>query len=172
MSVTAQLDNMLADAKIGPELIESLGAGLNNLKQSTDRLADMSDASVASTEYADTLKSATMNVSNLSDAYVKASESLNGIAGSSNDAATMGVEMERISKNLSDLNAVYELQLKSATQQVESSSKYFEGVDELLQSLSDSVSDAKRYKQNIGQLSENISALNTVYGNMLSAMKG
>lgn len=171
LPITQQLDNLLEDAKIGPELIQSLSAGLTNLKDSTERLSDITDASVASNEYADSLKSASMNVSNLSDSYVRASESLNSVASGAGSASAFGTEMEKVSKNLADLNSVYELQLKAATEQVESSSKYFEGVDELLKSLSDSVSDAKSYKQNIGQLSENIAALNTVYGNMLSAMK-
>jgi hypothetical protein len=39
-----------------------------------------------------------------------------------------------------------------------------------MQNLSDSVADTKRYKEEIAQLGSNLEALNTVYGNMLSAM--
>jgi len=41
----------------------------------------------------------------------------------------------------------------------------------LMTNLSDSVEDTKRYKENIAELSTNLSALNNVYGNMLTAMK-
>jgi len=41
LPVTEQLDNMLEDAKIGPELIESLGSGLRGLRDTTDKLADV-----------------------------------------------------------------------------------------------------------------------------------
>jgi len=36
--------------------------------------------------------------------------------------------------------------------------------------LSDSVEDTKKYRQEMATLSTNLSALNNVYGNMLSAM--
>lgn len=171
LPITQQLDNMLEEAKIGPELIASLGSGLNNLKDSTNRLSDITDASVASSEYADSLKTASENVTSLSETYIRASDTLNSIANSNGVDSNMGEELNKVSKNLSDLNAVYELQLKSATENIEASSKYFENIDQLLGSLSESVEGARSYKQNITELSENIASLNNVYGNMLSAMK-
>ena len=39
-----------------------------------------------------------------------------------------------------------------------------------MKNLSDSVEDTKKYKTEISTLSNNLSALNTIYGNMLSAM--
>ena len=42
---------------------------------------------------------------------------------------------------------------------------------DLLANLRNSVEDTKRYKENIAVLSDNLGKLNTVYGNMLSAMR-
>jgi len=64
-SATGQLDAMLEDAKIGPELIESLGEGLRSLSSNATKLTDISDASVASNEYADSLKIASTKVNSL-----------------------------------------------------------------------------------------------------------
>src|SRR5688572_13744509 len=50
-SVTQELDKMLEEAKIGPELLESLGTGLKSLGDKTAKLADITDASVASNEF-------------------------------------------------------------------------------------------------------------------------
>ena len=36
--------------------------------------------------------------------------------------------------------------------------------------LHGSIDDTRMYKETMGELSKNLSALNTVYGNMLSAM--
>jgi hypothetical protein len=44
------------------------------------------------------------------------------------------------------------------------------GMNELMGTLNESVDDAKKYKEEVSQLAQNISSLNTVYGNMLSAM--
>jgi hypothetical protein len=43
-------------------------------------------------------------------------------------------------------------------------------MNELMGTLNDSVNDARKYKDEVAQLAQNISSLNTVYGNMLSAM--
>ena len=44
------------------------------------------------------------------------------------------------------------------------------GVQGMLTNLKDSAEDAQKYREHVSQLNENLAALNTVYGNMLSAM--
>jgi len=75
-----------------------------------------------------------------------------------------------MSTNLTALNEMYEMQLRSSREKLEAANKMFDGVGELLTNLRDSVDDTKRYKDNIAQLSDNLGKLNTVYGNMLAAM--
>jgi hypothetical protein len=40
----------------------------------------------------------------------------------------------------------------------------------LMSNLQDSVSDTKKYKEEMSQLTTNLTSLNTIYGNMLTAM--
>ncbi len=42
-TVTQELEKMLTKAKIGPELIESLGTGLRNLSDTTSKLSNISN---------------------------------------------------------------------------------------------------------------------------------
>jgi len=58
-TVSQELDKMLEKAKIGPELIQSLGDGLRNLNDTTSKLSKVSDASLANDQYVNTIKSAT-----------------------------------------------------------------------------------------------------------------
>jgi hypothetical protein len=60
--------------------------------------------------------------------------------------------------------------LSGSQQQAETMTSMYEGINTLMTNLSDSVEDTKRYKENISELSVNLSKLNTVYGNMLTAM--
>ena len=48
-TVTEQLDRMLEDAKIGPELIQSLSQGMKSLSNNASNLSDLSDAAAATT---------------------------------------------------------------------------------------------------------------------------
>src|SRR5256885_3636192 len=48
--VAQYLDKLLSDANIGPDLISSLGTGLKSLGENTSKMADISNASVATND--------------------------------------------------------------------------------------------------------------------------
>ena len=169
-SASQELDKMLEEAKIGPELIESLGTGFRNLSEHTSHLNNISDASVATNEFVDNIKTASNKVSDLSETYVKASENLTGLTVSADDSNAYAESLRGISAKLGELNNVYELQLKSASEHMEASSKAFEGMDSLMSNLQSSLDSTERYRENISELASNLSSLNTIYGNMLNAM--
>jgi gliding motility-associated protein GldL len=170
-SITEQLDTMLEDAKIGPELIASLGEGMRSLSDQASKLNNITDASVATNEYVSSVKSAAKNVDSLSDSYSKAAESLMGLAVTNDNSTTLGEQIVKVSKNLSALNTSYELQLQGSNDHLKATSKFYEGLNDLMSNLNDSVDDTKRYKEQIAQLSSNLESLNTIYGNMLTAMR-
>ena len=78
--------------------------------------------------------------------------------------------MTKVSKNLSALNNVYELQLKGSSDHLEVTQKAYAGMTDMIQNLEASVADTKVYKESMSELSKNLTALNKVYGNMLNAM--
>jgi len=204
-TLTAQLDRMLEEAKIGPELIESLSAGLKSLDSTASNLADISDASVATNEYVQNVNTASRSVSELANSYGSAKDIISASAGdlansftsakssiaesntrlsdAYNSAAdslsaltiadgeeSMGDKASKVATSLESLNNIYELQIQSSNEYQEATSKLSDGIGELVTNLHDSVKDTKRYKDEIAALGENLSSLNTVYGNMLSAM--
>jgi gliding motility-associated protein GldL len=169
LSASQELDHLLEDAKIGPELIESLGNNLRSLGDNVSKMSDITDASVATEEYVGNMKKATDAVGSLSDAYTKASASL-GAMVVDDEGVDFGSEMKRMGENISQLNSQYALQLSGTKQFLESSDSLYGGMNDLMSTLNDSVDDAKKYKAEVSQLAQNISSLNTVYGNMLSAM--
>ena len=110
LPVSAQLDAMLADAKIGPELIESLGSGMRAIGDNASKMADISNATVATNEYVDSVKSASKNVAHLADTYSKAADSISSLAESNDAGSSIGQSLNSVSNNLSAFNATYELQ--------------------------------------------------------------
>jgi gliding motility-associated protein GldL len=170
LPLTNQLDNLLADAKIGPELIESLGSGMRSLSDSANKIADISNATVATNEYVDSVKKASSNVSTLADTYQKAASSISSLAESNDAGTSIGESLNKVSKNLSALNATYELQLQGSKQHLDATNKFYDGLGELMKNLNDSVEDTRKYRTEMSQLSSNLTALNTIYGNMLNAM--
>jgi len=165
-SVSQQLDKMLEEAKVDPELIASLGEGMKTFSQNAKQLGETTDAAAAASEYATSLRSASGKVSSLADTYAQVSESLTGMAEQAKSGETTGAHLQKMSENLAALNNMYELQLKemSATREL------YADMHSLVQNLSESVDDTKRYKENISELASNLKSLNTVYANMLNAM--
>ncbi len=169
--VAQELDRLLQEAKIGPELIASLGAGMKNLGEQAGKLSDITDATVATEGYVQNMKGASSSIEKLGNTYNKASEAMSTLANANVDGANYGEELQKVSKNLGALNAVYELQLQGSSEHMKATNKLYDGIAELMKNLNESADDTKRYKTEVAQLANNLTSLNTVYGNMLNAMK-
>ena len=78
--------------------------------------------------------------------------------------------MSSLNNNLSSLNAIYELQLKQGNEQMTNSKTVHHDLDKVLETLTSTLQNTQAYKKETEQLNENLVALNTIYGNMLSAM--
>jgi gliding motility-associated protein GldL len=169
-SVSQKLDQMLMDANIGGDLIESLGEGLRNFGETAQNLNSVGTASEATDGLVNSLESASQNVDKMSNAYEKASESIAGISDLKGEGTSYAEQLVAMTKNLGELNTVYEQQIEANSGSMKLSSDIQENINELLVNLSDSVEDTKKYKTEVAALGENLSKLNTVYGNMLSAM--
>ncbi|MBK7944053.1 MAG: gliding motility protein GldL [Flavobacteriales bacterium] len=170
-SITEQLDDMLESAKIEPELIASLGDGMRSLSDNAKSMSQITSAASATNDYTSSLKDAAGKVSSLGDTYMKASESLVGLTQNVEAGRSAGDGLRQMSQNLTALNEMYELQLKTSREKLEAANQMFAGMSDMLTNLQNSVEDTKRYKENISVLSDNLQKLNTVYGNMLSAMR-
>lgn len=169
-SITQEMDKMLQEAKIGPELLQSLREGLLKMSESASKLSDITDASVATNEYTQSLREASTSVSSLAETYKKASHTLTGLVEAEDAGTETGQHLQSLSKNLASLNAVYELQLQGANEHLKATSQLYTGIAELMENLNASLEDTRKYKENIAELTKNLQALNTIYGNMLSAM--
>ena len=75
-----------------------------------------------------------------------------------------------VNENLSAVNAAYELQLKGLNEQAKTTQDLTSGLNAIKEHLSQSVNDSKAYKEQVASLSKTIGELNSIYGNMLSAM--
>jgi len=75
-TVTQQLDNMLADAKIEPALIESLASGMRNLSENAKKLSFTTDAAIATEGYVTNLSKAKDAVQNLTGVYAKSADAI------------------------------------------------------------------------------------------------
>lgn len=170
--VAQKLDAMLSEAKIGPELIDSLGTGLRSLGENAKNMADVSQAAAATDGYAKNISEASSSVSALASSFKSAAAATSSFSASADDVKIYNEQVSSAGKNLAALNAAYELQLQDSNSHLKQTAKFYEGIQSLMENLNSSLEDTRRYKDEVSSLAKNLSQLNTIYGNMLSAMTG
>jgi gliding motility-associated protein GldL len=171
-SLTQQLDASLEKAKIGPELLESLGKGLNNLAESAKKMNTLSDAAVATNEYAKNVQTASKSLSEMNKSYDVAIKAVGSMSEASKDAGEYHSQVQKVTKNLAALNSVYEMELKDADSHVKNMNKFYESLTGAMHGLSKVGENTTKFTSELGKLTDNLTALNRVYGSMLTAMKG
>ncbi len=169
-TVSQQLDKMLEDAKVTPDLISSLGTNLKSLGDNVSQMNDLSSAASATNEYAQNVTKASSSVSAINESYLKAADAMNSLASAGSNAGEYGNQMDKITKNLASLNQVYELEIAESNNQLKSISTFVTNLNGVVTSLQETESQAKSIAGEIGSLSKNLASLNTIYGNMLAAM--
>jgi gliding motility-associated protein GldL len=177
----AKFDEMLEKSEITPDLFQKLGVGMKKLGDATANMNAMGDVSAASTKYFNTIKNADDSLGKLSDTYQATTKIINETGSNyKNIADSLSVielggksyqqQLESLNKNLSALNTAYELQIKGTNNNMKESDTLSKGIQNLMKDLNDSAGDTKKYREQVTKLNDNLTALNNVYGNMLSAM--
>lgn len=144
-NITQQLDVMLEQAKVGPELIESLATGMRNLAENAKKISGTADATSATDTYVSSL--------------VKAGES----------ARNLTLQYD---KTASALSSSYDAQAKSNEVIVESYKKMEQSVKAYADTLTSSLEQTIKYKEEVDKLTKNVAQISNIYGNMLAAMGG
>jgi gliding motility-associated protein GldL len=199
LPVTQQLDKMLEEAKVGPDLIESLAKGMKNLGDNANKLSGVADAAAATDGYVSNLTKAGESVRNLVANYDKTADALSKdmniseeylsnvsraasavkslatvyeetINSIQNDTGSYNAQLKTLSNNLSSINSIYEMQLQNSAEYSKLTANVQEQINAVSNSLNETVQGTVKYKDQVEALTKNVAMLNTVYGNMLTAM--
>lgn len=176
--MTAKLDKMLEEANISSELIDRLGQGMQNLADSANSMNNMASATAATDKFVNqmdgvadqagrllqSMQGAPEAVSTLSTIYQETAQALNG------DVSYVE-EMKKMSASLSSINAMYEMQINNASNQMNINKEFDEKMNTMIANFASSVDGISKYKEQVDALTRKVAELNNVYGNMLAAMQ-
>lgn len=167
---TQQLDKAMAENNMEPELVKRLGDNLRRLGDSISQLRDISDAHLATNDYSNNARQAATALAEMKVAYTNATEAAKLLADTGRETKNYHEQVQLVSKNLAQLNAIYELELQDTNSHLKTMNKFYGSLSQAIDNLSDSIDDTKKYRTEIADLAKNLGQLNQVYGNMLSAM--
>jgi gliding motility-associated protein GldL len=187
VALAPNLDKMLEEANIGPELIENLSKGLNNLSNNAAKLADLSNAAVATQGYIQNMEVASQSVLELSQSYKNTNEylkhdlslseeygnSLRKAVGSMNELSeTYKQTSDNVKENLR-ISDEYNQSIKNITGYTNELAANYSRSSELLvktvDALESSTTEGGKYSQQLQKTAQNLEALNAAYELQLQA---
>lgn len=129
------------------EQMASLAAEMQHLKASTENLNNVSDV--------------------LLDSYRTITENSDNISAASHGYVE---QMQALNRNLSGLNSIYELQLRSIASQLEAIDKVNSGIKAIRDSYERSAAQSASYCEEAEKMARNMQQINSVYERMITAM--
>lgn len=166
------MEKMLQEADITPANLNKLSAGFQKLGTTVDKMGEISDVVAATGDYTQKTKEAAQALSAVKEAYTNAASSAASFNNASEGAKVFHEQVQVLTKNLSSLNTIYELELQESNNHLKALNQFYGKLAEASSAMQGSAEDAKRAKEQIAALANNLTKLNQVYGNMLTAMQG
>ena len=166
----AMLSKMFEKMNVSEETFNKIGKGLDKLAQNAGQMADISNAMAATTNYANAMDRATKSISDFSNAYIQTNQKLSDSLGKLDFSALDANTIKKVASSMQSLNSIYELQLQGAEQTSAASKALTETMNKYMDNLNASSKNAGALNDQLTQLSARLTALNNVYGGMLSAM--
>lgn len=165
------MDQMLMEADITPTSLKKLGEGFNKLGTSVSGISDVSDVIKSTTDFGAKTKEATAAIGSMATAFNASTATMTSFNSASESAKGFHEQVQVLTKNLGSLNTIYELELKESNNHLKALNNFYGQMAQASQTMMASVDDAQKAKEQIGVLANNLGKLNSVYGNMLSAMQ-
>lgn len=166
------MDKALMEADITPANLNRLGENFKKLNTTITNMNDVTDVVAATGDYTAKTREVTQALAQVKDAYVGAANSVGAFNNASESARLFHEQMQGMTKNLSSLNTIYELELQESNNHLKALNSFYGKLAETSQAMANTTEDAKKVQEQIGNLANNLGRLNGIYGNMLSAMQG
>lgn len=172
MSPMAAFDKMMEEAAMNPANLNKLNQNFQKFGEVVNNIKDMSDVTAATGEYSASARNAAGALGQMSETFSGATRTMSAFNSAADDTMSFHKQVQVLSGNLNSLNQIYEVELTDANNHLKAMNKFYSNLVSASDAMASSAQDAISAKEQMGALSKNLTALNSIYGNMLSAMQG
>jgi gliding motility-associated protein GldL len=152
--------------------LKKLNESFTKLNTTVQSISSFADATAATNEFTGKTKEASIALGNMKEAYSHAAGSVQHFNQAAEGSKAFHEQVQALTKNLGSLNKMYELELQDSGNHIKAMNTFYDNLAKASQAMQGSVDDAKKTQEQIALLAKNLGSLNSVYGNMLSAMQG
>lgn len=166
------MEDMMQKADITPANLKKLSEGFQKLGTTVSGISDVSDVVKNTSDLGTKTKDAATALGSMTAAFTSSAQTMGSFNNAAESAKGFHEQVQVLTKNLGSLNTIYELELKESNSHLKALNTFYGKLAEASQAMMTSVEDANKVREQIGSLANNLGKLNTVYGNMLTAMQG
>jgi len=160
---------------------KNLSDSIKKLSGAADQISKMAELTEATQKYLEQLSSmsenmeqfssVTSSLTNVSDTLLNSYKSITDNSDGINQHSRGYVQqMEQLNRNISGLNTIYEIQLKSISSQIETIEHINGGLNRIKDLYDGSIVDSSVFRNETEKMAQQLSQLNQVYGRLLQAM--
>lgn len=166
------MEKMLADAEITPANLTKLSTSFQKLGTTVDSMGEIGNAVKATSDYSKKTQEAANVMEQVKTAYSTAAAAASSFNNASDGAKMYHEQVQVLTKNLSSLNTIYELELQESNNHLKALNQFYGKLAQASAAMTTTADDAQKAKEQIAALATNLGKLNSIYGNMISAMAG
>jgi gliding motility-associated protein GldL len=166
------MDKMLEDAQINPTNLKKLGESFQKFGATVDQVKDISSVTAATGTYSKSALEAADALGKMKETFMGATKTMGAFNAAAEDTTKFHNQVVVLSKNLGQLNQIYEVELQDANNHLKAMNKFYSNLVNASDAMAASAKDATSTKDQIALLAKNLTSLNSIYGNMLTAMQG
>jgi len=166
------LDKMMEEAQINPANLRRLSDNFQKFGNTVEQMKDITDVTSATGAYSQSAREAADALGQMKNTFMGATKTMGAFNAAAEDTTKFHQQVVVLSKNLGTLNQIYEVELQDANNHLKAMNKFYSNLVNASEAMASSATDATAAKDQIGLLAKNLTTLNQIYGNMLSAMQG
>ncbi|MES2701388.1 MAG: gliding motility protein GldL [Bacteroidota bacterium] len=166
------LDKMMEEAQINPTNLKKLNENFQKFGATVDQVKDITGVTAATGTYSKSALEAADALGKMKETFQGATKTMGAFNAAAEDTTKFHSQVVVLSKNLGTLNQIYEVELQDANNHLKAMNKFYSNLVNASDSMASSAKDAASTKDQIALLAKNLTTLNQVYGNMLTAMQG
>ena len=160
---------------------QSLTDSIQKMSAAADQLSRMAELTDATQQYLsqlaaissqmEQLRAATESLTQVSNTLLGSYQSITSHSDGLSEQSSGYVEqMEALNRNISGLNTIYEIQLKSISSQLDNIDRVNNGIKNISRMYESAMGDSDRYCKESEKMTQYIQQLNSVYEKMITAM--
>ena len=171
-SALNSMEEMMAAANINQDNLSKLSANFSKFNTTVEKMSEIGDVVKSAGDFSAKTKEATTAMGSVATAVSSATSSLGAFNEASESTKQFHGQIQILAKNLTSLNTIYELELQESNNHLKALNQFYGKLAQASAAMNGTAEDALKAKEQIGALATNLSKLNGVYGNMLTAMQG